>query len=192
MATINAFLLTRTDTATNWTSANTVLQAGEQAYESDTGKTKFGDGSTAWSSLPYTIVFTLNDTASNTTKLALTGIHPGHIVRVTGEANRIEQYLGTSPASDANWMVLRNTVFATLTNNLTPTAVLAGVSVPTGTVTAWIDPSASLEYSGIVSNQLTLASAIYDLIFGDLSDGSWCVVIPTAAREAISITLNSV
>jgi hypothetical protein len=41
-------------TAAAWTSADPVLEAGEWGYESDTGKTKIGDGSTAWTSLEYT------------------------------------------------------------------------------------------------------------------------------------------
>ena len=44
----------RLDTASNWSSANPTLLSGEIGYESDTGKTKVGDGSTAWSSLAYT------------------------------------------------------------------------------------------------------------------------------------------
>ena len=44
----------RRDTAANWTSANPVLSAGEPAFETDTGKQKIGDGSTAWVSLAYT------------------------------------------------------------------------------------------------------------------------------------------
>ena len=45
----------RRDTAANWTSANTILSAGELGYETDTNKAKIGDGSTAWHSLEYTI-----------------------------------------------------------------------------------------------------------------------------------------
>jgi len=44
----------RIDTASNWTTANPTLLTGELGIESDTGKTKVGDGSTAWSSLAYT------------------------------------------------------------------------------------------------------------------------------------------
>ena len=45
----------RRDTASNWTSANTVLAQGELGAETDTSKIKIGDGSTAWSSLAYLI-----------------------------------------------------------------------------------------------------------------------------------------
>jgi len=41
------------DTAANWTSNNPTLAAGEFGVETDTGKFKVGDGSTAWSSLNY-------------------------------------------------------------------------------------------------------------------------------------------
>ena len=41
------------DTAANWTSNNPTLAAAEFGFETDTGKLKLGDGSTAWSSLNY-------------------------------------------------------------------------------------------------------------------------------------------
>ena len=46
-------IIQRHDTAANWTSVNPVLAAGEMGVETDTNKFKFGDGTTAWASLPY-------------------------------------------------------------------------------------------------------------------------------------------
>jgi hypothetical protein len=43
----------RADTAANWTSTNPVLEANEIGIESDTGKWKLGDGTTAWNALAY-------------------------------------------------------------------------------------------------------------------------------------------
>ena len=43
----------RRGTASQWTSANPTLAAGEWGYETDTGKVKIGNGSTAWTSLSY-------------------------------------------------------------------------------------------------------------------------------------------
>lgn len=43
----------RRDTAANWVSTNPVLASGEAGFESDTGKLKIGDGTTAWSSVGY-------------------------------------------------------------------------------------------------------------------------------------------
>jgi hypothetical protein len=43
----------RRDTAANWTSINPVLALGEPGLEIDTRKIKYGDGTTAWTSLAY-------------------------------------------------------------------------------------------------------------------------------------------
>ena len=43
----------RRDSASDWTTNNPTLLAGEMGYETDTGKMKIGDGSTAWTSLGY-------------------------------------------------------------------------------------------------------------------------------------------
>lgn len=49
-----AVIQVKRGTASSWTSANTVLAAGEIGFETDTKKMKVGDGSTAWNSLSYT------------------------------------------------------------------------------------------------------------------------------------------
>ena len=41
--------------AAGWASSNPILATGELGYESDTGKAKVGDGSTAWNSLAYMV-----------------------------------------------------------------------------------------------------------------------------------------
>lgn len=43
----------RRGTAAQWTSTNPTLAAGEWGFETDTGKAKIGNGSTAWASLTY-------------------------------------------------------------------------------------------------------------------------------------------
>lgn len=43
----------RRDTSANWTSVNPVLADGEIGLEQDTGQFKIGNGTVAWSSLPY-------------------------------------------------------------------------------------------------------------------------------------------
>jgi hypothetical protein len=43
----------RRGTASQWTSTNPTLAAGELGAETDTNKIKCGNGSTAWNSLPY-------------------------------------------------------------------------------------------------------------------------------------------
>ena len=51
--TVQVRLQIRADTAANWTASNPVLLANELGRETDTGKFKIGNGSTAWSSLSY-------------------------------------------------------------------------------------------------------------------------------------------
>jgi len=51
--TVQVRLQLRADTAANWTLNNPVLLANELGRETDTGKIKIGNGSTAWSSLAY-------------------------------------------------------------------------------------------------------------------------------------------
>lgn len=45
----------RSGTAAQWTAANPVLAASEIGWETDTRSGKVGDGTTAWSSLPYSL-----------------------------------------------------------------------------------------------------------------------------------------
>src|SRR5574337_43335 len=50
---MSATIQLRRGTAATWTSVNPTLHAGEPGYETDTGRYKIGDGSTAWTSLAY-------------------------------------------------------------------------------------------------------------------------------------------
>lgn len=54
MAVVTQFQFRR-GTASQWTSTNPVLASGEFGYETDTGKGKIGDGTTAWASLGYAV-----------------------------------------------------------------------------------------------------------------------------------------
>ena len=56
----NALIEVRSDTAANWTSANSTLSTGEIGFETDTGKFKIGTGSTAWTSLAYSFNATIS------------------------------------------------------------------------------------------------------------------------------------
>jgi len=58
----------RRGTADQWTSANPILAVGEMGYETDTKKFKYGDGLTAWATLPYGI------SAANLSNATATGL----------------------------------------------------------------------------------------------------------------------
>jgi hypothetical protein len=94
----------RRDIASNWASANPVLADGEIGFESNTGAIKLGDGSTAWTSLPYlraTEPAGNTDTAKTTGyvgipqvvlssgNLTLSKAHAGKHIYVTGSGQTI-------------------------------------------------------------------------------------------------------
>jgi hypothetical protein len=64
----------RRGTAAQWTSTNPTLASGEQGFETDTGKFKIGNGSTAWNSLAYA-----GNTGTVTSITAGTGLSGGTI-----------------------------------------------------------------------------------------------------------------
>lgn len=53
MAPLNIRIQLRNDTAANWTNANPLLLKGEMGVETDTGKTKIGNGIDHWTTLKY-------------------------------------------------------------------------------------------------------------------------------------------
>jgi hypothetical protein len=53
---VNTRLQVRRGTASNWTSTNPTLYAGEIGFETDSGRIKIGDGTTSWTSLDYNAV----------------------------------------------------------------------------------------------------------------------------------------
>jgi hypothetical protein len=63
----------RRGTASQWTSTNPTLASGEQGYETDTGKMKIGDGTTAWNSLAYAITGANGTVTSITAGTGLSG-----------------------------------------------------------------------------------------------------------------------
>lgn len=64
----------RRGTASQWTSTNPTLAAGEWGFETDTGKAKIGNGSTVWTSLSY-----FGGTGTVTSITAGTGLSGGTI-----------------------------------------------------------------------------------------------------------------
>lgn len=53
---VQTLIQIRRGTASAWSTANTILSAGEWGYETDTGRYKIGDGLTGWNSLDYAAV----------------------------------------------------------------------------------------------------------------------------------------
>ncbi len=80
-------ILLRRDTAANWTSNNPVLAAGEFGYETNTGKYKIGNGSTAWNTLSYSVTANLSSaTLNDLGDVTITSAANGDFLRWNGTA----------------------------------------------------------------------------------------------------------
>lgn len=71
----------RNDTAANWTTANPTLAQGEMGVETDTLRVKFGNGSTAWTSLAYFAPTQLLDAL---TDVVITSATTGQVLTYNG------------------------------------------------------------------------------------------------------------
>jgi hypothetical protein len=97
----------RRGTAAEWTSANPTLAAGEIGFETDTGKSKTGDGTTAWTSLAYDsarmtaaglALITAANAAAQRTALGATTV--GANVFTSADAAAIRTLLSLVPGTD--------------------------------------------------------------------------------------------
>jgi len=141
----------RRDTAANWTSTNPTMAQGEAGYETDTGKLKIGDGSTAWNSLAYQAAANIVDgtivnadinasAAIADTKLAT--ISTGG--KVANSATTATELLaaGAIVARDSSGNFTAGTITASLTGAASLNVLKAGdtmtgaLSVPLGSASA--------------------------------------------------------
>ena len=80
-------ILLRRDTSSNWTSGNAVLSSGVIGYETNTGKFKIGNGSTAWTSLAYSVTTNLAASVLNDLgDVTITSAADGDFLRWNGTA----------------------------------------------------------------------------------------------------------
>lgn len=122
----------RRDTATNWTSSNPTLAAGELGLETDTSKIKAGDGTTAWTSLAYVAGgggggSVATDTIWDAKGDLAAGTGSNTASKLTVGANDTALIADTAAATGLKW--------AAIVNSVTGTANEVTVSGSTGAVT---------------------------------------------------------
>jgi len=180
----------RRDTASGWTSADPTLLSGELGYETDTGKFKIGDGSTAWSSLDYlrsSIEWTL--TANGTTDYIFAG--PGFagtetdptIYVVRGQYYKFTNAMGAHPFQIQSTQGTSGTAYNDgITNN--------GVSNGTLTWEVRMDAPSTLYYQ--CTSHADMNGTIYVLDEGssvasidDLGDVDTTTVAPTDGQALL-------
>lgn len=132
----------RRGTASQWTSANPVLASGEWGFESDTGKVKIGDGTTAWTSLGYTGAGDI------------TGVTAGTGLSGGGSSGTVTVSIDTSVTADL-------TTAQTLTNKtLTTPTITQGQATPTFSTNAYTVVSGDAGKLLLASNSST-AGTVY-------------------------------
>lgn len=100
----------RRKTAAGWTSSNEVLLSGEWGKETDTGKMKQGDGTTAWNSLPYFAADSALQIQSLTSNAFITPLHNDDLVDVTALATdtTINNPSGTAENGDGFFLRVKD------------------------------------------------------------------------------------
>lgn len=177
----------RRDTAANWTSTNPVLASGEHGYETDTGKFKIGDGTTAWTSLVYAAINPslidaagdlLIGTADNTAgRLAIGTL--GKVLTSNGTTASWETPAGGG-ALDANATLVAPLEKLTITSTYpavytAPTVIGAASAIGIGT-------TLSVSLTGITGLREG------DVVFAGIgSDGGTTVTISTAGYTALGV-----
>jgi len=171
-----AVIQVKRGTASSWTSANTVLAAGEIGYETDTGKMKVGNGSTAWTSLGYTV--TDGDISSVTAGTGLSGGgNSGGVTLslstpvavayggtgITSFGSGVATWLGTPSSSNLAAAVSDETgsgslVFGTSPTITTPIITL-GTSTPTFSANAYTLVSGD-QYKFLLSSNGSTAGTV--------------------------------
>lgn len=169
----------RGDTASNWTAQNPVLMDREIGWETNTRKAKFGDGVTAWNSLPYFIqpaapadspAFTGNPTAptappgDNDTTLATTEFvtrallpkSPSASPVFTGDPKAPTPALGDNDTSIATTAFVKGQQYA-------PLASPALTGNPTAPTPATADNDTSVATTAFVKAALLAAHPVGDI-----------------------------
>lgn len=197
----NANIQLRRDTAANWTSVNPVLNAGELGFETDTGKLKIGDGSTAWTSLTY-----VTD-PSKVTGTAVTQADTGTVTStMIADGTILNADINTSAAIDASKIsgtaaVLGSAnAFTVGGHTITAEAigvkplVINGATGQTANLQEWLNPagataSAYLGSSGRLSLRTTNTSAILNVNTGGGGTTIGAIIQPVAGQTADLLTL---
>jgi hypothetical protein len=157
----------RRGTASQWTSANPTLASGEFGYETDTGKAKIGNGSTAWNSLAYAITGTDGD---------ITGVTAGTGISGGGTSGTVTVSIDTAVTADL-------TTAQTLTNKTLTTPIISSIS-NTGTLTL---PTSTDTLVGRATTDTLTNKTLTTPVISSISN-SGTVTIPTGTVTLATLT----
>jgi hypothetical protein len=162
----------RRGTASQWTSTNPTLAAGEFGFETDTNKLKCGNGSTAWNSLAY-----LNNDGDITGVTAGTGITGG------GTSGTVTVAIDSTVATLTGTQTLTNKTIDAASNTLTGVVTLTGTQTLTNktlTTPTLDDAKVNLAFDA--------ETASYTAV---LANNSQVVTMNNASANTFSIPTNA-
>lgn len=183
MAVVTQFQFRR-GTAAQWTSTNPTLASGEFGYETDTGKGKIGDGTTAWTSLSYAVGGTVA------------------VGNITGLGTGVATWLATPSSANLASAVTDETgsgslVFGTSPTIATPTLTLSTSSSTTSARMSYDSTNKKIQV-GDGTNALDYASSTLQLNAQTgttytfvLADKDKLVTASNAAAQTYSIPTNA-
>lgn len=150
----------RRDTASNWTSSNPILGQGEFGYETDTMKYKLGTGSTAWNSLAYSNlrsldVSTVLNFESSATPTPPSSNHLNVYAKSLAGRMFLRQQGPSGIATPLQPSFFQNNIIIISTGNTTSLTVLGCAVTTVGTIS---HPAVTEAY-GTVANISTAATA---------------------------------
>jgi hypothetical protein len=157
----------RRGTASQWTSTNPTLAAGEWGFETDTLKVKIGNGSTAWNSLAYQGAGDIEGVTAGT------GLSGG------GTSGTVTVSIDTSVTADLTTaQTLTNKTIDAASNTLTGVVTLTGTQTLTNKTLT--DPKINLAFDA--------ETASYTAV---LANNGQVVTMDNASANTFSIPTNA-
>lgn len=165
----------RRGTSSEWSSANPILSDGEIGIETDTDKYKIGDGSSAWSALPYNV--NLSYIAANYIPIIAAGV-PGGLATLdqTGRipVSQLENIIDGAPAL----LNTLNEIAAAIDDNATFVDTIEGMidlKAPKASpaFTGTVDLSGASSILGVSQVPLQSQSTSNKFLYSDGTQASW-------------------
>ena len=175
----------RRGTASQWTSSNPTLAAGEWGLETDTDKYKIGDGSTAWTSLGYS---SLPSTAITNTVVDA----KGDIVAATADntvsrlAVGTDTYVLTADSGEATGLIWAAPTTGDITAVVAGTNIGGGATSGSATVNLAIDAAVDMGTDGSGVDVTFHSATAGDNMLWDASDEK-LVITGTDGQNALEV-----